>query len=272
MAGVSLKQMIVVLSCCAGMQCASPPRPVALAINFTGQGTSSYALQSRINGAVYFADSGYQSFSTAAACTLTATPSYSDTAAISLKAGSVSIISNVMSADEIENLRQQVSTTTLTLERRDGYFFERETAGMPVVAIGQWDLLRTLVKIVPALPTHAVRPGYTWDRERQFPVETQQGKAIGHLYQSFKLDSISNSGQAHVHWLFTFRLEMLDVDTVNVLQNVPQSGSGDGRAIIGINDGSLIKALVNFAVPKTGSDALKMDWKETVVLKKVISQ
>jgi hypothetical protein len=135
--------------------------------------------------------------------------------------------------------------------------------------VGEWDLSRSFLKVLPALPEKPVRAGERWERERQFPLETNHGKAIGHLYQLFTLDSLSGDNvakKAYLSWLFKYLIEPLSTDSI-FLEKLPLNGDGNGRAVFDLDSKTIEVAHASFSTQSESSSDIT--WMETVHLEMI---
>jgi hypothetical protein len=124
--------------------------------------------------------------------------------------------------------------------------------------------------VIPSLPASGVRPGATWAREREIPLITTHGNAVGHLYQSFVLDSVSrdteNNVLAHVSWEFSYRIEVLEDSDLGLLAEAPRMGSGTGYAVFNTTDKFLGASSIVFTVPRRHKPELDISWTENAKL------
>ena len=181
------------------------------------------------------------------------------------------VTSDFLNDQECYNLEHQFNQVTLSFAPKEGALYLTDTIPVPVISIGGWDLFRNFARVLPILPEHQVQEGEKWDRERQFPVETSHGSAIGHLYQSFTFDSLvtpdSASLYAAVSWLFSYRIEPVEPDSSGALKKLPLEGNGTGVAQIDLNKKRLKMAHAVFeASSKRGTSAPVIGWNETIHL------
>jgi hypothetical protein len=245
---------------------------VLLAIDCKPGAQLLFTLDTRVNGTVFFSDSAFHSFSTSAACTINGRSSSMDSQLILVSAHGLSIASTILSPAEISNLIAQCQQTELPFALHEGQLREKPSESTPVIEIGAWNLFRTFATTLPVLPNVPIAVGFTWDRERHFPVETGQGSATAHLFQSFTFDSLVQHPQsldAYLHWQFSYRIELAGADSSAVLRNMPQQGKGVGWAVLDVTRNKLTSANVLFSVPKSLADSLKISWKEEVAIRAV---
>jgi hypothetical protein len=243
---------------------------VRLSVDFSKQRSWRYTLDAVVNGSIASRDT-QRTFTSAAHCTLDGTVDPSDPKLLHAAVSSVSISSNILGEAEVQNLTEQAKGVRLICALNDGIIVPEDSTVLPLVRIGEWDLFKDLAKTVPALPIVKVRVGSTWDREKTIPLETKHGSAIGHLLQSFSLDSLyadnKSATLALVHWKFTYQVEFKNIDTAGLLDNMPSKGTGTGTAIIDVTGKILESALVNFVVPAAGQGDFRISWREDINLK-----
>jgi hypothetical protein len=245
---------------------------IVLTIDFSGRTLWRYCLEAGIDGAIASADT-QRTFSSAARCTLSGSPDPSRPGLFHATVGPVHMTSNILSAEEIENLKEQARGMRFTCSLQDGTIAPDDSSLAPFVKIGEWDIFKDLAKTVPALPRTKVRKGSTWDRERTIPLETKHGNAAGHLFQSFSLDSVykdrKNKTYAVVRWRFSYQIEPRTPDTAGYLDKLPSKGAGSGMALVDVSDKALQNASVNFTVPSASEGMFRISWKESISLRLV---
>ena len=173
------------------------------------------------------------------------------------------ITSDFLSDQERSNLEQQFEKMTLSFSPVEGAIDLPDTEFVPVINVGEWDLFRSFTKVLPVFPQISVAPGDHWERERQFPLETTHGSAMGHLYQSFTFDSLYSAEcrYASVSWLFSYRIQL--VDTSVILEKLPRTGNGRGQVLLDLDKKRISKAHAFFEVPGQKT-AQGIGWSETV--------
>jgi len=237
---------------------------IYLEIDFDSAKTWRYLLGVDIKGKIV-SDSVPQIFNSSLRTFLQSGLSPENRKVITFKAEQTRINSDFLVEQEIRNLEQQFDNVSLLFSPRDGSLDLTDTTDVPVINIGGWDLFRSFAKVLPVFPESPVAPGDKWDRDRQFPIETSHGDAVGHLYQSFIFDSIytSQSRFAAVSWIFSYRIELIDPDTAGMLDNFPLAGKGRGRVLLDLDARRINTAHAEFEVPM--ADEFKgMSWSEIV--------
>jgi hypothetical protein len=242
---------------------------IVLNVDFTSQREWRYRLAVDLKGTIAAPDT-QRGFSSNARCILLGVPVAGRSAMLKVRACSVDIAMPLLSDAEKNNLIRQCNNTQFAVNLSDGAITPDDPADMPLVKIGEWDLYKDMAKVLPALPQGRVRKGFSWDREKQIPLETKLGRGVGHLFQSFTLDSLFIDQQAArmalVTWRFTYGVEVKSTDTVARLGDVPSRGSGQGSALLNIGDKTLEKAAIHFSVPSTRQGKIKISWEEDIEL------
>lgn len=245
---------------------------VKLSLDFSKKPDWRYALSATVSGAISSADT-QRTFSSAAQCTLSGKPDVKNPALLHASVVSVAVASNILGDDEIRNLTEQAKAMRLSCALADGAILPEDSSTVPVVKIGEWDLYKDLASTVPALPKIAVRSGAVWERERSLPLDTKQGNAVGHLFQSFCMDSLrkNKSGDdiASLSWKFVYRVELRERDTLGLYAGVPTAGSGAGSAIVNVTAKTLERASVHLAVPAAPQGRFRISWNEDITLEMV---
>ena len=242
---------------------------VVLSVDFTSQREWRYMLTVDLKGTIAAPDT-QRGFSSNARCILVGTPVAGQAPMLHVRACSVTVVALLLSDAEKENLIRQCTDAQFTVNVGKGTITPDDPANMPLVKIGEWDLYKDVAKVLPALPQGRVRKGFSWDREKQVPLETRLGSGAGHLFQSFTLDSIfigrQGSRMAMVTWKFTYGVEVQSTDTAGPFGGVPAKGSGRGNALLNISDKTLEKAAIHFSVPSTRQEKIKISWEEDIEL------
>jgi hypothetical protein len=268
--------LFLALLLCAGC---SRDRSVSLTLDFgrAPGGLWRYALDASVKGTVSATETGRRGFTSAAQCTLMCTADAKNPAVFHASVTGASFTSNILAGAEIENLVSQSREVRFTCDTRNAAIAPDDSATMPMIRIGEWDIFTDLAKALPALPKIRVRPGASWDREKTIPLDTRYGGAAGHVLQSFRLDSVSagpgGKRIAHVGWKFTYRVERrganVDAAAAILLDRVPPKGDGAGTATINVDDKTLESASMSFSVPDGSEGTYRISWSETISLTRV---
>lgn len=185
-----------------------------------------------------------------------------DSSAIDLALDSVTIASTLLDSTHRRHIEQRLGEMHLPCDWHEGLLIPVNTRRISDISIGGWNLYRSALRLVPALPSTPVHAGQRWGRERHLQLETTLGDAVGHLYQEYVLDSVSRTDDgrvAHISWKFSYQLEV-DSDTVTATQaGIPLSGKGTGVAWYSVDHAHLIRAEVSFAAPG-GAEGDRAPW------------
>ncbi len=263
------KQNILALAACILAAGCGNSGKVRLSVDFSKHVRWRYSVSAVINGSISSADT-QRTFTSAAACTLSGTPDAKNSTVLHASVTGVSISSNILSEAETRNLREQAQSARLSCRLADGIVVPEDSSAMPVVRIGEWDLYKDLAKTVPALPKIAIKPGFSWERIHDIPLDTKQGNATGHLFQSFSLDSVLRDDKgpatAVVSWKFTYRIEFGGRASAGLYASVPSAGSGSGRAVLDVRNKCLKRAQMHFDVPSATQGMFRISWNEDIDL------
>lgn len=241
---------------------------VRVGVDFSRSPRWEYLFDVEVGGRFVDHDST-RTFSNGAVCRLLGTPRKGEPSALDLRISKVVIKSTILDSGECRNLTHQFENASLEIELDFGTVTVMDSVDVPVVRIGEWDLFRTFVRVVPSLPGRRMKLGETWEREKAIPLATTMGRAIGHLYQTFALDSMGtgvNRDCAYVSWKFTYRIEPLEKDSAGAFSVLPLLGTGTGLAVFNVSHKYLASAKVHFKVPRP-HEGLDISWEETVSLR-----
>ncbi len=244
-------------------------RDVRLSLDFSKRAEWRYALRADISGIIVSTDT-QRAFASSAQCTLSGKADARNPNLLHANVAWVSVSSNILGDAELKNLEEQAKGVRLSWALAEGVIIPEDSITVPQVRIGEWDLYKDLAKTLPALPKVRMRVGATWERERTIPLDTKRGNAVGHLYQSFSLDSLSVSSTgstlAALSWKFIYRVEFKDYGAMGLPNDVPPRGSGTGSAIVNVTNKTLDRASLHFEVPAAANGAFRISWKEAIEL------
>jgi len=173
------------------------------------------------------------------------------------------LTSGVLHAAEVEHARRRLTGWPVRFRMRDGVLAPLDTAALAEMQFGGWDLYRVVARTVPALPAAPVGVGETWDREYDMPLADALTRSVGHLYQTYTLDSVRSAGDARLaclSWKYTYRVESL-ADSGGVPGELA-AGKGTGSAVLDLGVKALREARVDFRVP--GDTLAAPVWRERV--------
>ncbi|NLE00104.1 MAG: hypothetical protein GX640_09525 [Fibrobacter sp.] len=242
---------------------------VSIHLDFSQASTWRYLLGVDINGSLY-ADDSLREFSSSLRTYLQGNISAHDQNSIYFLTDQPRISSDFLNDIEKKNLELELEHVKLLISPKEGALYTPDNHTLPAINIGEWDLLRNFTKVLPVLPENKVSPGERWEREREFPLETKYGDAIGHLYQVFKFDSLfsldSSTEFAALSWIYSYKIEMRSYDSIAQSLNIPLSGNGEGTAVIDLKQHKIRKAHVRFDSEPTGGNQSEIKWNETIHL------
>ena len=243
-------------------------KPVTLSVDFSSREIWKYEFTCDIGGNFSFEDSTSILNSTIN-CILAGIGS-KDRNQLNIKAERINITSTILNEIEMMNIEELISDAEYTISLKEGFPAPTDSAAIALAGFGEWDLHRHLAKIIPTLPEKQIRPGFSWDRERRFPITTSQGKATCDIYQAFTFDSIRTTPderqEACISWLFRYTVDNKQFDTASLIDQLPLKGNGKGSAVIDIGGKCLTRAEMVFRMPDTSLPNLSVNWTEKASL------
>lgn len=241
---------------------------VTLAVDFTSRDCWNYEFSFDVGGNFSWNDS-VSNLTSTVRCILTGHGS-DESDHLDVKVKKVSITSNILDEAEIENITEQIKNAEYTIFLHDGFPTLDDSVIIPAAGFGEWDLYRQLVKVVPSLPEEPVRPGFSWERERQIPLATSHGAVTCNVYLSFTFDSLrtlsENRQEACISWLFRYTIDHKELDTASLIDELPLSGKGRGTAVLDVAAKSLVSAGMVFKTPVCALSDLSVSWEEKASL------
>ncbi len=181
--------------------------------------------------------------------------------ALLLRAAEPDINSNIMDSSDIKNLTKEITEKEFRLNpatnQGDSFRFLQNIPG-------EWDIHHHLHKVWPTLPSSSVSKGFEWERNPEFPVKTTKGVFKASMYQLFKVDSITPDSSAFINWSYRYLVSSDEKDTVP--QNLPKKANGEGKAILDIPKGKLIKTEAAMESEKRELEGTTIQWKDTISL------
>ena len=178
------------------------------------------------------------------------------------------ITTNLLGEAQRINLENQFEKMSLAFSPLEGALCAPDSQMVPVIDIQGWDLYKNFSKVFPVFPLRAVRQGDTWERERKFPVESNYGDAIGHLYQFFSLDSVrlldNERHFAYVSWRFSYQVETLDKVAFSQIPVIPLQGNGTAEAVLNLNLGVIESAHAEFEASGDKARPSQIIWHEAI--------
>jgi len=191
-----------------------------------------------------------------------------DSPAVSFGLRDVTFIAPFLPEDEREDIHNRLSEMRVIISENNGISLS-DTLGMPGVLSGGWDIMRSVARVMPALPNAHMAVKSSWEREQRFPLTTPTGQGDVLLYQFFTLDSVYfNRGvqEAALSWAFNYRVALVD-GGASSSHKYPLSGSGRGNAVLDVKQKKLLKSKANFQV--THSQNANVELNEIVHLEAV---
>ena len=242
---------------------------VSLAINFTQAAAWTYDFSCVIRGCFNWPDSTGALVSELDCRLRGHREAAANTGSLVVVAESVLVKSNFLAPEEAENIRRQITGSRLPVRFNGTMPVPEDSITLPMFGLGEWDIYRQLAKVAPALPEGKVKPGYIWERERKLPLSTSFGTASCNLYQSFTFDSLFSAGSARyaaISWRFRYAVSPPDGDSLDIIDNLPRAGTGEGRAVIDVGRALLMSAEVDFVTPEAAFRDVNVRWEERIRL------
>ncbi len=258
---VLLIQLVIVVSC-------QRENAVSLAVDFTSQDVWNYSFTGEIGGSFSYNDSSSMLSSTIT-CNLSGRKT-ENRDQLTLKAENVRVVSNILDTDEIQYVTDQIEKVEYSVALNIDISNPQDSLLVPVSGFHEWDLYRQLIKVIPSLPESQVRPGFSWEREKRFPVTTSQGETTCEVYQSFTFDSLRTAGSNHkeacISWQFRYAIDDAGLDTASQISSLPLAGNGNGTALIDVTRKCLVSTEMVFTTPASSLPDVSVQWKEKASL------
>ncbi|HEX7511460.1 MAG TPA: hypothetical protein VF335_09185 [Chitinivibrionales bacterium] len=179
---------------------------------------------------------------------------------LDIRVDSVSISSDMFDEKIRAKIRQTLVESPLSVSLARGYPSLDSATPAPGAGYLQWDLNRQLFKLLPALPEHPVKQGFTWERTITAPLQTQRGSVSCETYRCYTLKRLQND-TATVTWKFTFSASK-KTEGSDALKEIPVSGAGNGTAVIDLRNRCIISATMDFTTPVASIGDLTVSWTE----------
>lgn len=243
-------------------------KSITLAVDFSSRDMWKYEFTCDIGGNFSFEDS-VSNLNTTINCILSGR-SLKDGDLLNIKAERINITSTILDEIEMMNIEELISGAEYSISLIEGLPAPYDSTVASFSGFRTWDLHRHLAKVLPTLPESPVRPGFTWDRERRFPLTTSQGKATCEIYQSFTFDSIRTTSderqEACISWLFRYMIDDKQFDTASLIDQLPLKGNGEGTAVLDIDAKTFVSAEMTFKTPACSLSNLSVNWEEKATL------
>jgi len=246
---------------------------VFLAIDYSGSAEWQYLLGADIYGtATEYGSDSVQTFSGSLRTYLHGLSpedgTGSSTNEVSFGLKDVTFMAPFLPEEEREDIYNRLSVMRIFVSENNGISLS-DTVGMPGVLSGGWDIMRSVARVMPALPNAHMAVKSSWEREQRFPLNTPNGHGDVLLYQFFTLDSVYNNRgvqEAALSWAFNYRVALAG-DGASSARKYPLSGSGRGNAVLDVKQKKLLKSKATFQV--THSQNANVELNEIVHLEVV---
>ena len=185
---------------------------------------------------------------------------------LSVKVDSISIASDMLKEEQRKEIAQKLIKPEYSLSLSLGFPSIDSGAIMPIEQYMEWDLIRQLVKLLPALPKRAIYLGFTWERTVTLPLQTARGKTPCEIYGTYTLNKIKGD-TAIVSWKLAYTAMKKAADSTDVLRHIPVAGKGNGSAILDVRNRCIISAEMDFSTPLGTVGEISVTWSEKASLK-----
>jgi hypothetical protein len=236
---------------------------VDIELDFSTRSSFCYEMWVDVEGSVGpGADNGFRNSAHGAVCLRPV----GEDGTLSARMGSLDVVSDLLDTTQLLDIRRRLQADSLRVRWAEGSLAPVGSAIPVSVAVGEWDLYHVVARAVPSLPSGAVEPGATWERQRRVPLAASFGNAVRHIYRAFTLDSVvrsDGSRHAHVSWRLSQGIELEDETRSAVPGGIPMRGKGRGGAVIDLDAGALLSAWTAFDAAG-GQDSAAVRWTERV--------
>ncbi|MDR2693006.1 MAG: hypothetical protein LBB74_02180 [Chitinispirillales bacterium] len=230
-------------------------------LDFSKAAEWRYMIGADIYGASTAADTG-QYFSGSFRAYLQGLPGNAEDGPLRCGFTDVNLIASFLSEEERSDLVRRISELRVSVSE-NGVTLS-DTAGIPGVMSGGWDILRAPARVIPAMPNADMTVGSSWEREQRFPLSVTKGEAEGHMYQLYTLDSLFRNDAgvrvAAISWVFSYRVATKEEKDEGPRKRMyPLSGSGRGNAELDVARKKLIKSQATFQVTHSGMTGMEIN-------------
>ena len=185
---------------------------------------------------------------------------------LSVKVDSISISSDMLKEEQRKEIAQKLIKPEYSLSLSLGFPSIDSEAIMPIEQYMEWDLIRQLAKLLPALPDKPIRSGFKWERTVTLPLQTARGKTPCEIYRAYTLNTVQGD-RAMISWKLTYTASKKAVDSTDVLRHIPVAGKGAGSAILDLRNRNIVSAEMDFTTPLGTVGEISVTWSEKASLK-----
>lgn len=247
----------------------SKSKNVSLQVKFSPLDSAVYRLTYNSGGEYTWEDSS-SDLSTTLECKLTGRHVKNNPGKMNVQVESTSVITNVLDTVEIHHLKKQLEEGEFIVNFTDAGIDMSEMADFPLYSPEEHGFIRQLMKLTPNLPMQPVKPGFKWERESMYPVQSSSGIIPCTVYRSYTFDSLSKNNEdlAYISWKFRYMLDQKSVDTTSAVFLMPMAGKGSGNAVVNTDQHKLENSEVQFYTDEVDIAGMKLKWKEKAVMVK----
>lgn len=241
--------------------------PVKLNIYFSPLDSVVYRLTYNSGGEYHWEDSS-SDLSTTIECYLIGKHVRNNPGKMNVTVESTNVLTNVLDTFEVFNMNKRLEEGEFQVSFTEAGFNMADLDSFPIKSPEEHGFVRQLMKLTPSLPLQPVKPGYSWERELMYPVQSSAGTIPCSIYRSYSFDSLSsvNNSLAYVSWKFRYRLDQKSVDTTSAVFLMPMSGRGSGNAVIDTDLHKLKNSEIQFVTDEVQIVDMKLKWKEKAVM------
>ncbi len=185
-----------------------------------------------------------------------------------MKVQNIQITSDMLNDEEKQQVTEKLADAEYDLVLQEGTPSVDTSAELPAGSFPEWDLYRQFAKLLPELPTTAVKPGFNWERTVTLPVRTMQGVVPCEIYRSYTFDSLyADNSAALISWQFRYSTDKEVIDSSNLMKQIPVAGNGTGSALFDLKKKVITEAKMQFETPLAKIGEVSVNWREEATLK-----
>jgi hypothetical protein len=185
---------------------------------------------------------------------------------LAVKIDSINVTSDFLKEEQRKEIVDKLIKPEYSLSLSLGFPSIDSGAILPIEQYLEWDLIRQLAKLLPALPDKPIRAGFTWERTVTLPLQTARGKTPCEIYRAYTLNKIQGD-TALISWKITYTATKKGHDSTDLLRHIPVAGKGKGSAILDVRNRCIIGAEMDFTTPVGTVGNISVTWTEKASLK-----
>jgi hypothetical protein len=185
---------------------------------------------------------------------------------MAVKVDSIAVTSDILKEEQRQEIMVKLLKPEFTLSLALGFPSIDSASIMPIEQYMEWDLIRQLAKLLPALPDKPIHAGFTWERTVNLPLQTARGKTPCEIYRAYKLDKLQGD-TAMISWKINYTAAKKGADSTDLLRHIPVAGKGNGSAVLDVKNRCIISADMDFTTPVGTVGNISVTWTEKASLK-----